>query len=644
MEKLFPGRPYTGPLGDQVECAVALSRAPSVISDAGLQQQLRHQQATLPPTDVPSHIERTDSSPETAPGYSALIDLQGELFHALVSISKNESNIPGLGFLPQEKLHAVVNPKSVAEQLTMDLSSTHSSEQMLSYANAVCSEAEVVTKGRNKLKSFRKIFAILVMVEMSSSISHFLEDDVSDLDLPLVPIRKGGVVIELRRRDSKGIAASTPLPCLRRSLWSLGKLRHFEHDQWITLAPFFHHSEHGEVNHYILQDQHILPFVATNQVGDDDAEYHGGYAKVMMVRIHHAHHDFPDKVLGERGFAVKQLFENDRRSFERESRMLKKFSGGRGHKHIVSLLATYEQREKFHFIFYRAGGDLFRYWKTLEQVPLFNYTNILWVSEQLAGMAEGLMKLHRHLTLTLRHIDVEDEHRSSGPSEERRVKFTKPIMHVRADSLQFNGVRVRPSSPTLRNFKLPANNVNRSKSPEVSPNPEVIELEQFGRHGDITPGNILWYGTQLESAGTLSGTLKIADFGQAELNSKHSRTRERSVANTLTYRPPECDVQPNLIRQSYDIWCLGCVYLEFVTWMLGGASLLLQFSRLRNTPDRYMNNEKTDTFFEFVESSDSNPEVQVKSRVIEVNEVVHRRLNFRALTRKTVHRLFTLPL
>src|SRR5205085_1550435 len=137
--------------------------------------------------------------------------------------------------------------------------------------------------------------------------------------------------------------------------------------------------------HYALQDHHILPFVASQEADDDDVEFHGGYGKVFMVRIHEEHHNFRDQLLCKRGFAIKQLYENNREAFKREVNILKKFSGDLSHRHVVSLLATYEQFKKYHLIFYRAEGDLFKYWKQIERNPELNYGSILWMAEQCAG-------------------------------------------------------------------------------------------------------------------------------------------------------------------------------------------------------------------------------------------------------------------
>jgi serine/threonine protein kinase len=104
----------------------------------------------------------------------------------------------------------------------------------------------------------------------------------------------------------------------------------------------------------------------------------------------------------------------------------------------------------------------------------------------------------------------------------------------------------------------------------------------------------------------LQGTLKITDFGQAEVHSLQSKTNHREVPNTLTYRPPECDLPHSVIRQTYDIWCLGCVYLEFVTWLLGGHELVLKFGRSRSIGDYFRRYATIDTFYEVEKDPDAH--------------------------------------
>ena len=139
---------------------------------------------------------------------------------------------------------------------------------------------------------------------------------------------------------------------------------------------------------------------------------------------------------------------------------------------------------------------------------------------------------------------------------------------------------------------------------------------KYGRHGDLNPANILWYNNGSTDDSTLSGTLKITDFGQAEFNSSLSRTKQQKVAITVTYRPPECDLDPEIIRQTYDIWCMGCVFLEMVTWLLGGHALVADFRDARCSYDP-KNPFETDTFF--VLHKDSADRAIIKPAVIQVS-------------------------
>ncbi|KAI8941651.1 hypothetical protein NX059_002864 [Plenodomus lindquistii] len=167
-------------------------------------------------------------------------------------------------------------------------------------------------------------------------------------------------------------------------------------------------------------------------------------------------------------------------------------------------------------------------------------------------------------------------------------------------SIQSDGAQVRNTSPVrVLNARL------QDAFGDLGRFDEDLHPKEYGRHGDINPKNILRYRGNIENEDeqsgnlyTVGGTLAIADFGQAELNSFKTKTKRRDVANTMTYRPPECDIATAKIQQSYDIWCLGCVYLEFVAWFLGGRQLLRDFARQRLAPDVFLSGKDTDTFFQ----------------------------------------------
>ncbi|KAF4448954.1 kinase-like protein [Fusarium austroafricanum] len=89
-----------------------------------------------------------------------------------------------------------------------------------------------------------------------------------------------------------------------------------------------------------------------------------------------------------------------------------------------------------------------------------------------------------------------------------------------------------------------------------------------GRHGDIKPKNILFFDDITDS----HGRLVVADFTLMRFHSPNTDyTRIKDVNYSQTYRPPEKAAQDDSqVSQKYDIWTLGCVFLEFITWHLLG--------------------------------------------------------------------------
>lgn len=65
------------------------------------------------------------------------------------------------------------------------------------------------------------------------------------------------------------------------------------------------------------------------------------------------------------------------------------------------------------------------------------------------------------------------------------------------------------------------------------------------------------------------GILVIADFGLMAFHRGQSRSLVpgAKLHGTPTYAPPEWQLNYQVSR-SYDIWSLGCVYLEFITWLV----------------------------------------------------------------------------
>jgi len=104
----------------------------------------------------------------------------------------------------------------------------------------------------------------------------------------------------------------------------------------------------------------------------------------------------------------------------------------------------------------------------------------------------------------------------------------------------------------------------------------------LGRHGDLKADNILCF----QSSTGPYGTLVLSDFGLSSLRKQTTElreaTRDKIMAFTPGYRPPECDMEHNIARsRRSDIWSLGCLLLEMACWILKGRNGLADFHHAR---------------------------------------------------------------
>ncbi|KAJ0281145.1 hypothetical protein CBS470a_008446 [Colletotrichum nupharicola] len=101
------------------------------------------------------------------------------------------------------------------------------------------------------------------------------------------------------------------------------------------------------------------------------------------------------------------------------------------------------------------------------------------------------------------------------------------------------------------------------------------------RHGDIKPLNILHFP---KSGKEFSwGNLVVADVGLAKVHEDYTKFRDPGTTTkhgTSMYEPPEIkdfDPKKTTLSRRYDVWSLGCVFLEFATWLLYGKTGLDRF-------------------------------------------------------------------
>ncbi|KAL2784309.1 kinase-like domain-containing protein [Aspergillus keveii] len=117
---------------------------------------------------------------------------------------------------------------------------------------------------------------------------------------------------------------------------------------------------------------------------------------------------------------------------------------------------------------------------------------------------------------------------------------------------------------------------------------------RFGRHGDIKAQNILRFPSWLGP-----GILKIADLGLARVHGKDSRSNvdPKSVRCSPTYSPPDT-LRGCRISRKFDIWSLGAMLLDWISYSLLGYRAIAEFSalRLRGSPSVFPE-FRQDTFY-----------------------------------------------
>ncbi|KAK1454862.1 protein kinase domain-containing protein [Colletotrichum melonis] len=105
------------------------------------------------------------------------------------------------------------------------------------------------------------------------------------------------------------------------------------------------------------------------------------------------------------------------------------------------------------------------------------------------------------------------------------------------------------------------------------------------RHGDLKPGNILHF-TIAKEQGDL-GILKITDFGISRIHQEATfdRLNKPTItgATSPSYEAPETVTSQNARSRKYDIWSIGCIFLEFVIWLVQDWDAVQSFWNARKS-------------------------------------------------------------
>ncbi|KAK0717734.1 kinase-like domain-containing protein [Lasiosphaeria miniovina] len=395
-------------------------------------------------------------------------------------------------------------------------------------------------EGSSGLPSFYNVFAVLVLIGKAETIVDFMDEEISDDKLPLMKLDTGP-----KGPYRLGLSPDgTPVHLFVQ--WVDRLVENFEDRQWETQAPYFsiETQNDSEVPHYELSIRIPLPFHIikeadgnTNKIklggganqadlisGESREAMSGGYGVVKKVTINPQHHsmrvrDGPDNPR----IAIKQLYSTDRKAFKNEVAVLTRLNECKD-PHLVKLIFTMEilhsspeteLTRAFYLVFPLADKNLRRYWHSTVSTS----KHAQWVCRQCLGVARALSKLH----------DLH-EMKSHGKTAE-------------ADSAQAQEKKTGGGDP------------------------------YYGIHGDIKPANLLWFkewdrDTSVADVMESMGVLQLADFGITRIHHTDSRSNADLTKATKTYAPPEVEWAGDSCSRSFDIWSLGCVFLEFICWLV----------------------------------------------------------------------------
>lgn len=464
----------------------------------------------------------------------------------------------GRSYIPCIKFHSIMTEEAVSCVL-QELNSSHNRQSLLNegqLADLIARIAPPVSDLSDENVSgrqFKRVLASLILTRKADCIFDFVDHGLDDRKLCEAEFSLPDQDVMLEDEGYlQDLYKGYPGPCQDPEVWSREDIRNLRRVRW-EVSPVFFTIERGDapestsvrykIVHYELRSaEETLPFGKTDIVPKTNGAFSSFEFYTINPHQQNFHRytkkgkDHPvaiKKLEDKRNLEARDLF----KMFKNERYILDRLTLRNQSPHVVKLLATFEvvgksAPSKYHFMFEAADGTILTLWeseKEWKRIKSRSQTGRIevarWVARQCHGLAEGLSQFH---------------------------KFSK-----------FHD----------------------------DPNPKTK-----GMHGDIKPDNILWYkGWIPGNSGPLSvqatdspetsdeddlGVLQLADFGLSSFHSTGTVHNVISSNDFLDYAAPETE---GWLRHPppADVWQLGCLFLDFVTWLVTGPTGYKKFKGKR---------------------------------------------------------------
>lgn len=190
-------------------------------------------------------------------------------------------------FVPLDALYRIITPDRVRAALSSIETISADVEDL---SKQICGSTVPRPSKRATVTVCRRIFAILIYIGKGHMIQDFVEQGLSDRDLPFQEADTADFQLQ---RNTRGGPAEI-LSLFNSSNWRSIEKRLFYRNQWSFLAPYFRFSTDSQLQvlHYEFDDKLVLPILPVGGIGGASVRS-GPYATIEKVKIHPGHYIHP---------------------------------------------------------------------------------------------------------------------------------------------------------------------------------------------------------------------------------------------------------------------------------------------------------------------------------------------------------------